>query len=137
MVNDRSTRHRLNEFPANRDMAVTSEPIAALSPQDSHPPLLHCDILHHARRRWRRSLPNCKLQTLERYVCHRCRQGDIAGSEIPWTYHRFVKTGRASEMQSILHHNAIDLLTLAQVAVALTRTEVKPSLALSAGAEFG
>ena len=75
----------------------------------------HIDMLHEARRRWRRQLPNCKLQTLEQYICKRVRRGDIPGSEIPDAYHRFVQTGNAVQMRDILHHNVLDLLTTAEV----------------------
>ena len=75
----------------------------------------HIDLLHIARRRWRESLPNCKLLTLERYICLRTRQGDIPGWEIPDAYHRFVQTGNATQMRDILYHNALDLITMAEV----------------------
>jgi len=78
--------------------------------------MTHCDLLHHARRRYKHELPNCKLQTLEWYLCGRRRVDDIPGSEIPAAYHEFVRTGAEDEMQSILHHNALDLLTLLELA---------------------
>lgn len=75
----------------------------------------HIDMLHVARRFWGRQLPNCKLQTLERYLCHRIRRGDIPGAEIPDAYHRFVRSGNAVQMRDILYHNALDLLTTTEV----------------------
>ncbi|MDA0711310.1 MAG: ribonuclease H-like domain-containing protein [bacterium] len=75
----------------------------------------HIDMLHVGRRRWRTRLPNCKLQTLEQYICKRVRRGDIPGADIPDAYHRFVQTGNAVQMRDILHHNALDLLTTAEV----------------------
>ena len=77
---------------------------------------VHCDLLHHARRRWRRKLPDCKLQTLERYLCGRRRVDDIAGREIPEAYHDFVRSGDAWLVRRVLHHNALDLVTLIQLA---------------------
>ena len=62
-------------------------------------------------------LPNCKLQTLERFVCRRLRRDDIAGSQIPREYHQFVRTGDARQLCSILQHNALDLLTLAELSL--------------------
>jgi uncharacterized protein YprB with RNaseH-like and TPR domain len=79
----------------------------------------HVDLLHHARRRWRRQLPDCKLQTLERHICGRGRTGDIPGSQIPAAYQQFVRTGKAHEMNSILMHNAIDLVTLLDISLRL------------------
>ena len=100
-VTDRSTLYHLGQEPAARHE------------------LIHVDLLHHARRRWRRELPNCKLQTLERYICGRRRSGDIPGRDIPRAYHNYVRTGDATEMRSILHHNALDLITLLQLALKL------------------
>lgn len=83
------------------------------------PDPLHLDMVHHARRRWRRQLPDCRLQTLERHICGRGRAQDILGSQIPAAYHEFVRTGQSGQMQSILIHNAIDLVTLLDLSMRL------------------
>jgi uncharacterized protein YprB with RNaseH-like and TPR domain len=100
MVLDRSRRHLLTraQLPAE--------------PQ-------HVDLLHLARRRWRRELPNCKLQTLEQRICGRTRTDDMPGSQIPAAYHQFVRTGFEREMDGILLHNAIDLVTMIDLAMRL------------------
>jgi len=77
----------------------------------------HVDLLHEARRRWRKILPNCRLQTLERFLCGRLRTGDIPGELIPGVYHEFVRTGDARQMERVLYHNAHDLITLAELMV--------------------
>lgn len=77
----------------------------------------HLDLLHEGRRRFKELLPNCKLQTLEKYITGRSRFGDIPGAEIPDAYHNFVKTGNARQMKEILHHNALDLITMAEILV--------------------
>jgi len=84
---------------------------------DRMPP--HLDLLHESRRRWKGKLPNCKLQTLEKHLCGRLRQGDIPGWAIPDAYHRFVDNGDARALADILHHNLLDLLTMAQVLTAV------------------
>ncbi len=76
---------------------------------------VHFDLLHECRRVWKDQLPNCKLQTLERHICNRVRHGDIPGSEIPDAYHAFVRSGNANRMVSILKHNMLDLVTLAEL----------------------
>jgi uncharacterized protein YprB with RNaseH-like and TPR domain len=83
----------------------------------------HLDLLHAARRRWRDVLPDCRLQTLEWRVCGRRRAGDIPGEEIPDVYHRFVRTGDPADVVSVFHHNALDLVTLADIALALAGPE--------------
>ncbi len=80
------------------------------------PPLgLHFDLLHESRRRFRRVLPNCKLQTLEYHICHRRRFGDVPGELIPQLYHDFVATGDAAGIRNILHHNALDLVAMVEI----------------------
>ena len=141
MIHDRSTVHHLgidcrSGVPplsadlAKRDHRKTRQDAAPtlpesdvvrqpLGPRDPRPELVHYDLLHHSRRRWKETLPNCKLQTLERFICGRRRTGDIPGEAIPAAYHQFVRSGDARGIKAILHHNALDLVTLLQLSLAL------------------
>lgn len=110
MVCDRSIRHRLQPRPA----APLRKPQSLAADT-----LVHCDLLHHARRRWKHVLPNCKLQTLERMVCRRTRHDDLGGAEVPTAYHQFVRTGDSRPIEKILLHNALDLVTLVEVTLRL------------------
>ena len=92
---------------------------AAVARVELPQPQVHCDLLHVARRRYRRVLPDCKLQTLELYVCKRRRAGDIPGSEIPAAYHDYVRTGDARLLQQIVHHNWLDLITMTELVIDL------------------
>jgi uncharacterized protein YprB with RNaseH-like and TPR domain len=83
----------------------------------------HLDLLHEARRAWRSGVPNCKLQTLEAHICGRRRTDDLPGSEVPEAYHAFVRTGNAFQVAQILHHNALDLATLAELLIKLPSGE--------------
>ncbi|MCA1595455.1 MAG: ribonuclease H-like domain-containing protein [Chloroflexi bacterium] len=79
----------------------------------SLPPVYgHLDLLQPARRHLRESLPDCRLQTLEKELCGRRRVGDLPGREIPAAYAAFVRTGDASQVAAILEHNRLDLLTM-------------------------
>lgn len=78
-------------------------------------PKSHLDLLHEARRHYGRTVPNHKLQTLERVICGKSREDDIPGSLIPAAYHDFVRTGNARKIGSILEHNLHDLLTMADL----------------------
>jgi len=80
-------------------------------------PPLHFDLLHAARRRFKDTLPDCKLQTLERRVCQRYRGHDIAGSDIGRAYHDFVRSGDAREIAQIVEHNQWDLVTMVHLIV--------------------
>ena len=75
----------------------------------------HIDLLHVSRTIVGSMTPNHKLQTLERHLLGRKRIGDIPGYDIPDAYHNFVRTGDATEIQTILHHNRLDLVTMLQL----------------------
>ncbi|MFC1716610.1 ribonuclease H-like domain-containing protein [Candidatus Poribacteria bacterium] len=80
---------------------------------------VHVDILHHARRRWKNELPNCKLQTLESYICQRRRVGDVPGALVPDVYREFVRSGSTQLLADVFHHNALDVITLAELTIVL------------------
>ena len=82
-------------------------------------PPRHLDLLHAARRRWRRALPDCRLQTLEAHVCRRRRSGDVPGEEVPGIYHDFVRHGDPYRLIPVFHHNLLDVITMADILRAL------------------
>ena len=82
-------------------------------------PERHLDLLHPARRRWRRRLLNCRLQTLELYICHRRRSGDVPSEEVPGLYHDFVRRGDPYRLIPVFHHNLLDVITMHEVLRAL------------------
>jgi uncharacterized protein YprB with RNaseH-like and TPR domain len=90
MLRDRALRHRV----------------------DLRLPELHVDLLHHSRAAWRGKVPNCRLTTLEAYVCRRRRVGDVNGDEVPGLYHSYVRDGRAHRLIPIFHHNLLDVITM-------------------------
>ncbi len=94
---------------------------------ESPPEPPHLDLLHHSRRRWKGEFPDCRLQTLEWHVCGRRRVGDIPGDEIPAVYHHYVRTGEIEDILSVFHHNALDLITLVEIALALVPSDVNPT----------
>ena len=51
--------------------------------------------------------------------CRRSRTGDIAGSRIPQVYDGYVRTGSPEEIDAVLYHNAVDLITLLDVLLRL------------------
>lgn len=76
----------------------------------------HWDVLHDSRRRWKHVLPNCKLQTLESRVCGRHRVHDLPSHLVPEAYHAYVRSGNPQHVAGILLHNALDLITLVELA---------------------
>ena len=72
----------------------------------------HLDLLHLARRLWRRKLPSCALETIEYYVLGHIRDKelDIEGSDIPQSYFHYLMTGEAEMIKRIFIHNHHDIL---------------------------
>jgi len=128
-VHDRSTIHhlgrdeRFSKAPTNTQQLPSGPVTTALNRTDRRPHLQHVDLLHHCRRKWKDQLPNCRLQTLERFLCGRRRVADISGAAIPDAYHQYVRGQNPLVMRSILHHNALDLVTLVQLALRVCRAE--------------
>lgn len=79
------------------------------------PPAAHLDLLHMSRRRYRGDVPNCRLQTLERAILGRARSDDLPSAEIPRVFVDYVETGDAGLLVPIIQHNALDLVTLAEL----------------------
>jgi uncharacterized protein YprB with RNaseH-like and TPR domain len=76
-------------------------------------PLEHVDLFEPSRDRFADTLPNCKLETIERHLRGFSRSDDIPGREIPEVYHAFVRTGDAADMCRVFYHNRMDLLAMA------------------------
>lgn len=90
------------------------------------------DLLHATRRRHGKSLPNCKLATVERELIGKHRTGrDIPGAEAPLRFEDYLATGNRAFIDPVLYHNRIDLTTLA----ALLPLVAAPPMETTDGAE--
>ncbi len=78
------------------------------------PPLVaHLDLLHCARRVYKRRLGVVRLVNVEADVLGFRRIDDIDGREIPERYWAFIRGADASQLAPVLEHNANDLVALA------------------------
>jgi uncharacterized protein len=75
--------------------------------------LAHVDLLFGARRLWKLRFDSCRLVELENQILGVEREGDLPGEMIPYVYFDYLRTKEAYRIVPILHHNAIDILTLA------------------------
>ena len=99
--------------------------------------LPHLDMLHTARRLWRRE-GSCALQALEQALLGVTREGDVPGAEIPSRYLQYVRTGDVRPLAPVLQHNRLDLLSLAVLtARAICMAEEGPAAARDAGERLG
>ena len=85
-------------------MARTRPPFASMP---------HFDLLFGARRLWKLRFDSCRLVDLENQILGVEREGDLPGDMIPYVYFEYLRTKEARRVVPILHHNAIDILTLA------------------------
>ena len=107
--------------------------------------LPHLDMLHVARRLWSKKPAfakatarqgttdperapwdapedtGCRLVHLERALFEVERIGDVPGFEIPARYFNFVRHGDWGVLEPVLHHNRLDLLSLAGVTARAAR----------------
>ncbi|MBE3072701.1 MAG: ribonuclease H-like domain-containing protein, partial [Acidobacteria bacterium] len=106
--------------------------------------LPHVDMLHPARRLWRRrrqassdrsgwpdpagtgggEYASCALGALERAILDVARVGDVPGAEIPARYFDYIRRGDATPLVDVFEHNRLDLLSLAALtSIVLTMIE--------------
>lgn len=82
----------------------------------------HLDLLHPARKLWRRRLQSCRLINLEAQILGLQRsEDDVPGYEIPLVYEHFVRTGDASAIRRVFYHNAEDIVSMVALADQLGR----------------
>ena len=85
---------------------------------DSNAP--HLDLLHPARRLWRRRLGSCALSNLERAVLgHSRTEADVPGSLIPQLYADYLRDGDGRQMQRVFYHNREDIVSMTALAEAI------------------
>jgi uncharacterized protein YprB with RNaseH-like and TPR domain len=82
-------------------------------------PALHLDLLHCARRVFRRRLRTVRLTQMEEAVLGMRRERDIDGAEIPDRYWEYVRGDDGSRLAPVIEHNANDLIALAAILVVL------------------
>jgi uncharacterized protein len=74
-------------------------------------------MLHVSRRLWRARgddpEASCRLVFLERDLFGVERVGDVPGIEIPGRYFDYIRYGDAELLEPVLHHNRLDLMSLA------------------------
>jgi hypothetical protein len=98
------------------------------------PAFFHADLLHPARRLWKRVLPSCSQGEIETAVLGLDRTGDTPGAMAPDIWFSFLKTGETGALMGICDHNIRDISGLARLFSALARIALDP---LGAGSVYG
>jgi len=99
-------------------------------------PVRHLDLLHPARRIWRRRLRQCSLGALEARVLGVIREADLLGSEVPDRYFAFLRDDEAMAFRPVLAHNRQDVLTLARLAGRVDRMLTGPGVPVVGGSDL-
>ena len=81
--------------------------------REAYRELPHLDLLHPARRIWKLRLGRCSLSSLEADVLGQGRQDDLPGAEVPQRYFEYLKTRDFELLEDVLHHNMLDIRSLA------------------------
>jgi len=90
------------------------------------PEYRHADLLHPARRLWKRLLPDCSQATIETGILGIDRTGDIPGALAPEIWFSFLRHGETEPLFGICEHNRRDIAGLAAIFSALTRIADDP-----------
>lgn len=89
--------------------------------------LPNLDLLHPARKLWKRRLTSCRLSALEADILGLQRtHEDVPGHLIPYLYRQYLQNGDGQEMVRVLYHNEQDILSMVSLAVALCRAFERP-----------
>jgi len=104
------------------------------TPPFADPP--HIDLLHPARRIWKRRLESCALSSLEAQILGLARtHQDVPGWEIPSRYFRYQRSGDSRELEGVFYHNLQDILSLAALTVHVDRVLANPVCGLITDAQ--
>jgi hypothetical protein len=96
----------------------------------------HLDLLHPARRLWKRLLPDCSLLTLEQRMLGITRaETDVPGELIPGIYLDYLRTGETRGISRVVYHNAVDVLTMVGLTAQVLRRHQEKDLTELTGPE--
>ncbi|KJV24646.1 ribonuclease H-like domain-containing protein, partial [Luteibacter yeojuensis] len=79
--------------------------------------LVHVDLLHPMRRRYRQVWENCKMQTAERKLLRIVREDDLPGSEAPRAWLTYLRGGPSTDLVRVAEHNLQDVRSLSGLLV--------------------
>lgn len=90
------------------------------------------DLLHTARRLYKRSVGDCSLASIERAVLGMERGPDLPGALVPEAYFRYLREGYHDELGLAMDHNAADVRALLEL-YGLVRVSLASCLAGGSG----
>jgi len=88
--------------------------------------VMHFDLLHAARRFWKRRLGACNLTNVERMILGIERHGDVPSYEIPQMWFDYIRTRDARRLDGVFYHHKMDILSLVALTAWLSRCLSSP-----------
>ncbi len=88
--------------------------------------IMHFDLLHAARRFWKRRLGACNLTNVERMILGIERHGDVPSYEIPQMWFDYIRTRDARRLDGVFYHHKMDILSLVALTAWLSRCLSSP-----------
>lgn len=82
----------------------------------------HFDLVHAARRLWKKRLGDCSLANIERHILRLRRHGDVPGSEIPEIWFKYLRTRDARQLPAVFRHHRDDVLSLVALTALLSQS---------------
>jgi hypothetical protein len=73
----------------------------------------HYDLVHAARRFWKKRLGDCSLGNIERHIMGIRREGDVPSAEIPQIWLKYLNSRDARKLEPVFYHHKMDILSLA------------------------
>lgn len=86
----------------------------------------HYDLVHAARRFYKRRLADCSLGNIERAVLGIARHGDVPGYLIPQMWFDYLRTRDARPLDRVFYHHRMDILSLVSLTAWLSRCLAAP-----------
>jgi hypothetical protein len=82
----------------------------------------HYDLVHAARRFWKKRLGDCSLGNIEREVLGLQRHGDVPGYLIPQMWLDYLNYRDARPLKGVFYHHEMDILSLVALTGWLSRS---------------
>lgn len=88
--------------------------------------MIQLDLLHCARRLYKKRLPSCSMQSIEKHILNLNRVDDIAGALIPEIFLNYIKYGDDTMLSSVIKHNLLDVVNMCAIAYSLVDSYENP-----------
>lgn len=103
------------DIPLLRDRFIINRVAREITPAG------HLDLLHPTRRLFKRRLKDCALTNIERELFGLFRENDVPGYLIPSIYFDWLSSEETGQLQAVLEHNRMDILSLYFLAAKISR----------------